>query len=158
MSTPTDFRASAVLTGRKRWAALMFLALGVAMIILDATVVNVAIPTMVKDLDLTTSDAEWVSAAYSLTFASLLILSGRVADRAGRRPVLLAGLMLYTAASIGAMLAGSPGEAAELRRRVTSPGGTTQAAMAIMEDGRFRELVFKAAEAARDRSKALALK
>jgi pyrroline-5-carboxylate reductase len=56
------------------------------------------------------------------------------------------------------MLASSPGEAKELRRRVTSPGGTTQAAMVIMEDGRFRELVFKAAKAARDRSKELAMK
>ena len=46
------------LTGRKRWVALLFLALGVAMIILDATVVNVAIPTMVEDLGLTTTDAE----------------------------------------------------------------------------------------------------
>ena len=54
------------LTGRKRWVALLFLAFGVAMIILHATVVHVAIPTMVKDLDLTTSDAEWISAAYSV--------------------------------------------------------------------------------------------
>ncbi len=67
-------------------------------------------------------------------------------------------LASITCFGAGAMLAGSPGEAAELRRRVTSPGGTTQAAMVVMEDGRFRELVFKAAEAARDRSKALALK
>ena len=88
------------LTGRKRWGALMFLALGVAMIILDATVVNVAIPTMVKDLGLTTSDAEWVSAAYSLTFASLLILSGRVADRVGRRLLFVVGVVLFVGASV----------------------------------------------------------
>ena len=50
MSAPTDFNAGTVLTGRKRWAALAFLALGVSMIILDATIVNVAIPTMVQDL------------------------------------------------------------------------------------------------------------
>jgi pyrroline-5-carboxylate reductase len=56
----------------------------------------------------------------------------------------------------GAMVASSPGEADELRRRVTSPGGTTQAAMVIMEDGKFRQLVFRAAEAARDRSRELA--
>ena len=72
MATIPAHESGPVLTGRKRWFALLFLALGVAMIILDATVVNVAIPTMVRDLDLTTSDAEWVSAAYSLTFASLL--------------------------------------------------------------------------------------
>ena len=79
--------AQVVLTGRKRWLALVFLSLGVAMIILDATVVNVAIPTMIKDLGLTTTDAEWVTAAYSLTFASLLILAGRVADRAEIAPL-----------------------------------------------------------------------
>jgi pyrroline-5-carboxylate reductase len=67
-------------------------------------------------------------------------------------------LASITCFGAGAMLASSPGEAAELRRRVTSPGGTTQAAMVIMEDGRFRELVLRAAEAARDRSRELALK
>jgi len=67
-------------------------------------------------------------------------------------------LASMTCFGAGAMLASSPGEAAELRQRVTSPGGTTQAAMVVMDDGRFRELVFKAAEAARDRSRELALK
>lgn len=56
-----------ILEGKRRWVALVFLALGVAMIILDATIVNVAIPTMVTDLGLTTNDAEWINAAYSLT-------------------------------------------------------------------------------------------
>ena len=60
-----------VLEGKKRWVALVFLALAVAMIILDATVVNVAIPTMVTDLGLTTNDAEWINAAYSLTLFAL---------------------------------------------------------------------------------------
>jgi len=92
--------AQVVLTGRKRWFALIFLALGVAMIILDATVVNVAIPTMIKDLGLTTTDAEWVTAAYSLTFASLLILAGRIADRAGRRLLFIVGLIVFVAASV----------------------------------------------------------
>ncbi|MBI1350110.1 MAG: DHA2 family efflux MFS transporter permease subunit [Actinomycetales bacterium] len=88
------------LQGRRRWFALMFLALGVAMIILDATVVNVAIPTMVKDLNLTTADAEWVTAAYALTFASLLILAGRLADRFGRRLMFVAGVIVFVAASV----------------------------------------------------------
>ena len=100
MSTPLEFQAGAALTGKKRWAALMFLALGVAMIILDATVVNVAIPTMVQDLGLTTADAEWVTAAYSLTFASLLILAGRVADRSGRKRMFIIGVVVFVAASV----------------------------------------------------------
>ena len=70
------------------------------MIILDATVVNVAIPTMVKDLDLTTTDAEWVTAAYSLTFASLLIFSGRIADRLGRKLMFIIGVVVFVGASV----------------------------------------------------------
>ncbi len=66
-------------------------------------------------------------------------------------------LAAATCFGAGAMVASSPGEAEELRLQVTSPGGTTQAAMVVMEDGRFRELVFRAAEAARDRSRELAL-
>lgn len=79
--------------------ALLFLSLGVAMIILDATVVNVAIPTMVKDLGLTTTDAEWINAVYALTFASLLLLSGRLADILGRRLMFISGVVLFAAAS-----------------------------------------------------------
>lgn len=98
--TPAQDTAPVSLTGGRRWLALVFLALGVAMIILDATVVNVAVPTMVKDLGLTTTDAEWVTAAYSLTFASLLILFGRLADRFGRRLLFVLGIVVFVAASV----------------------------------------------------------
>ncbi|MEI2715708.1 MAG: MFS transporter [Candidatus Nanopelagicales bacterium] len=87
------------LTGRKKWVALVFLSLGVAMIILDATVVNVAIPTMVKDLGLSTTDAEWVNAIYALTFASLLLLSGRLADIVGRRLMFVSGVVVFAVSS-----------------------------------------------------------
>lgn len=100
MSTTPAHETGSALTGSKRWFALLFLALGVAMIILDATVVNVAIPTMVRDLGLTTADAEWVTAAYSLTFASLLILSGRIADRSGRRLIFVLGIVVFVVASV----------------------------------------------------------
>ncbi len=99
MSSEPSMDARTVLTGRKRWAALLFLALGVAMIILDATVVNVALPSMIKDLGLTTNDAEWINAAYSLTFASLLILSGRLADLFGRRRMFVIGVIVFVSAS-----------------------------------------------------------
>lgn len=88
------------LTGKRRWIALVFLALGVAMIILDATVINVAIPSMVQDLGLSTNDAEWVNAAYSLTFASLLILAGRLADRFGRRLLFIIGVVVFVGSSV----------------------------------------------------------
>jgi pyrroline-5-carboxylate reductase len=67
-------------------------------------------------------------------------------------------LASITCFGAGAMVATSPGEAEELRLRVTSPGGTTQAAVAVLEDGRFRELLLSAVRAARDRSRELALK
>lgn len=105
--TSTTAPAAQPLTGRRRWVALAFLALGVAMIILDATVVNVAIPTMVKDLDLTTADAEWVTVAYSLTFASLLILSGRLADRFGRKRLFNLGIAVFVIASVLVAASGS---------------------------------------------------
>ncbi|MCH1463241.1 MAG: MFS transporter [Candidatus Nanopelagicales bacterium] len=88
------------LQGKRRWIALLFLALGVSMIILDATVVNVAIPTMVRDLNLTTNEAEWVNAAYSLTFASLLIFFGRLADRFGRKRLFIIGVIVFVLASV----------------------------------------------------------
>lgn len=69
------------------------------MIILDATVVNVAIPTIVADLGLSTTDAEWVNAAYALTFASLLLLSGRLSDLFGRRRMFIIGVIVFAAAS-----------------------------------------------------------
>ena len=99
MTTPAT-QEQKVLTGNRRWLALAFLALGVAMIILDATVVNVAIPSMIKDLNLTTNDAEWINAAYSLTFASLLILSGRMADRFGRKLLFIIGVIVFVGASV----------------------------------------------------------
>jgi EmrB/QacA subfamily drug resistance transporter len=96
----TTTRDRVEMTGKKRWVALLFLALGVAMIILDATIVNVAIPTMVRDLSLSTNDAEWINAAYSLTFASLLIFFGRLADRFGRKLLFIIGIISFVSASV----------------------------------------------------------
>ncbi len=107
----TDTNPPAALTGRKRWVALLFLAFGVAMIILDATVVNVAIPTIVEDLGLTTTDAEWVNAIYALLFASLLLLSGRLSDIVGRRLMFVGGVTLFAIASV---LVASSGSASQL--------------------------------------------
>jgi EmrB/QacA subfamily drug resistance transporter len=106
----TDTNTTSALTGRKRWVALLFLALGVAMIILDATVVNVALPTIIEDLDLTTTDAEWVNAIYALLFASLLLLSGRLSDIVGRRLMFVSGVSLFAIASVLVASSGSSGQ------------------------------------------------
>ena len=70
--------------GRGRWLGLAVLSLGVSIIIVDATVVNVALPTIIRDLQLGLSGAEWVNSIYSLVFAALLIATGRFADLRGR--------------------------------------------------------------------------
>jgi EmrB/QacA subfamily drug resistance transporter len=99
---------STILTGKRRWFALIPVALGVAMIILDATVVNVVLPTLITEVGLTTTDAEWVTAAYSLTFASLLIVAGRLADRFGRRLIFVIGLVVFVISSVLVAMSGSP--------------------------------------------------
>ncbi len=110
MTAGTPPAHTIVLTGKRRWGALIALAFGVAMIILDATVVNVAIPTIVKDLGLTTNDAEWVTASYSLVFASLLILAGRFADRFGRRLIFVIGAIVFVVASVLVAMSGNSAE------------------------------------------------
>lgn len=93
--------------GRGRWVGLFAISLGVAAIIVDATIVNVAVPEIIRDLDITSSDAQWVQEAYTLVFAALLLLAGRVADQAGRRRVFVTGVLVFVAASVLAALAGS---------------------------------------------------
>ena len=93
--------------------------------------------------------------AYFFLLAEVLAAAARELRLPAETSDRLASITCFGA---GAMLASSPGEAEELRLRVTSPGGTTQAAMVVMENGQFRELVFRAVEAARDRSRELAIK
>ena len=71
--------------GRTRWLTLLAISLGISMIIVDATIVNVAIPSIVRDLDLDGSGAEWIVSVYPLIFAGLLITLGRTGDIVGRK-------------------------------------------------------------------------
>ena len=91
----------------RRWLGLFFIALGVAMIIVDATIVNVAVPQIIKDLHITSSDAQWVQEVYTLVFAALLLVWGRLADRYGRRLLFVTGAAAFAAASVLAALAQS---------------------------------------------------
>jgi len=86
-----------------------FIALGVAMIIVDATIVNVAIPTIIRDLNTTATAAEWVNSIYSLVFAALLITLGRLGDMVGRRRLFAAGTVWFVVASLVAATASSSG-------------------------------------------------
>jgi EmrB/QacA subfamily drug resistance transporter len=91
----------------RRGLALAAVLLGVVMTSLDNTVVNVALPSISRDLHIGLTGAAWVVDAYLLSFATLLLTGGRLADSFGRRRVFLAGALLFTAASLAAALAGS---------------------------------------------------
>src|ERR1044071_6974431 len=86
-------------TDKNRWIALYVLCTGVLMIVLDATVVNVALPSIQDDLGFSQSSLAWVVNAYLIAFAGLLLLSGRFGDLLGRTNVFLAGLAVFTGAS-----------------------------------------------------------
>ena len=95
--------------GRGRWWGLLAISLGVAMIIVDATIVNVAVPQIIRDLAITATDAQWVQEAYTLVFAALLLVAGRFADRSGRRRMFVVGVTVFVLASVLAAVAGSGG-------------------------------------------------
>src|SRR2546421_5793845 len=85
---------------RSRWIALYVLCVGMLMIVLDVTVVNVALPSIQDDLGFSQSSLAWVVNAYLITFGGLLLLAGRLGDLISRRGVFLAGLAVFTAASL----------------------------------------------------------
>ncbi|MGV9695074.1 MFS transporter [Streptomyces sp. NPDC003470] len=105
----------------RRWAALALVCLAQFMLILDVTVVNVALPGMAADLHLGRSALTWVVTSYTLCFGGLMLLGGRLADALGARRTLLAGLALFTAASLVCGLAG--GAATLLAGRVAQGVG-----------------------------------
>jgi len=91
----------------RRWLALVAIALATFMTYLDNNVVNVALPSIQRNLHLTISGLEWIASAYILVFAGLLLVGGRLADAVGKRVAFLGGLTLFTLASLVAGLAGS---------------------------------------------------
>src|SRR5215831_18729728 len=93
-----------------RWATLAVLCLSLLIIVVDTTIVNVALPTLARQLHATTSGLQWVVDAYTLAFASLLLLAGALADRFGRHRALAAGLAAFAAASLAAALTRTTGE------------------------------------------------
>jgi EmrB/QacA subfamily drug resistance transporter len=95
------------MTTTHRWRAFTILAVSYFMTIVDLTIVNVALPTIGRDLHFSESGLQWVVTAYGLTFGGLLLLGGRAADLLGRRRVFMLGLAVFTAASLACGLAGT---------------------------------------------------
>ncbi len=94
-------------SNKQRWLALMVLCLGVLMIVLDTTIVNVALPSIKNDLKFSETSLVWVVNAYMLTFGGFLLLGGRLGDLFGHRKLFLLGIVLFTVASLACGLANS---------------------------------------------------
>ena len=90
---------SAVEPDPKRWLALGVIAVAQLMIVLDASIVNIALPSAQEDLGITDADRQWVVTAYTLAFGGLLLLGGRIADYTGRKRTFIIGLLGFAGAS-----------------------------------------------------------
>src|SRR6476660_1491409 len=101
-------RPTPALLDPRRWWALALLCGAFFMVILDGTITIVALPSIGAELSFSEQRLQWVLSAYALTFGGLLLLGGRAADLLGRRRVFMAGVVLFTAASLGCALAWSP--------------------------------------------------
>src|SRR5205814_1583335 len=103
----------------RKWWTLLAVAFGLFMIMLDNTIVNVALPSIQRDLGIGISELEWVVNGYALTFAVLMLTGGKLADFLGRRRIFIIGLLVFTVSSLACGLASSAGSTspASLRRR-----------------------------------------
>jgi MFS family permease len=94
-------------THERKWIALALLALAQFVVVLDASIVNVALPSIGSALDFSQDNLSWVVNAYTLTFGGFLLLGGRLADLLGRRRLFISGLVLFAGASLAGGLAQS---------------------------------------------------
>ena len=123
-------RTDTAIDDRSRWTALYVLCVGMLMIVLDATVVNVALPAIQDDLGFSQSSLAWVVNAYLIAFGGLLLLSGRLGDLIGRMTMFLAGLGVFTVASLLCGLAQSQ-EMLVIARFVQGAGGAMTSAVIL---------------------------
>ena len=122
--------APAPQSDRRRWTALVVVCMAQLMIVLDVTIVNVALPSIQHQLHFTQANLTWVVNAFLVTFGSLLLLAGRLGDLTGRKRVFLAGLVVFTAASLACGLAPSQG-ALIAARFVQGVGAAAQASVIL---------------------------
>lgn len=139
-STPKDRHV------RYRWWGLLAISLGVAIIIMDSTIVSVAVPAIVDDLGISSTEIQWVQEIYTLIFAALLLTWGRLADSVGRRRMLLIGIVVFVSASVLCALAGN-GSLLIAGRALQGLGGsmilpTTLALLNANFHGRERGIAF----------------
>jgi len=128
--TMTEATMTKASDSRSRWLALYVLCVGMLMIVLDATVVNVALPSIQRDLGFSSSSLAWVVNAYLIAFGGLLLLAGRLGDLISRRGVFLAGLGVFTLASLACGLADSQ-EILIAARFVQGVGGAMTSAVIL---------------------------
>src|SRR5437870_3791413 len=123
-------REQTAIDGQRRWLALYILCLGDLMIVLDTTIVNVALPSIRGDLGFSPTSLAWVVNAYLLTFGGFLLLGGRLGDLFGHRRLFLIGVSLFTVASIGCGLSTTQGLLIGARA-VQGLGGAVVSAVAL---------------------------
>nr|MDT0665003.1 MFS transporter [Micromonospora sp. DSM 115978] len=108
-TTAATDAATAPATVPNRWLVLVIVAVAQFVVVLDLTIVNVALPSIQQGLGFAPADLQWVINAYALAFGGFLLLGGRAADLLGRRRIFVAGLLLFAGASVLNGLATSPG-------------------------------------------------
>lgn len=143
-AAPTS--APAPVPDRRRWIGLVVISVAVSLIIVDSTIVNVAIPSIVRDLDIGSTAVQWVQESYTLVFAALLLVFGSLADRVGRRRLMTIGVAVFALASVLAALAPT-GDLLVLSRIVQGVGGamvlpTTLSLVNANFSGRERGIAF----------------
>ena len=94
---------------RRRWWILLVIALSVLVVVLDSTIVNIALPTLQTELGATFAELQWIVNVYIMVFAALMLTTGALGDRIGRKKILQAGILLFGTASLFASMATSAG-------------------------------------------------
>src|SRR6202050_1800767 len=119
----------------RRWLVLVVVCISALIVNLDNTILNVALPTLVRKLGATSSELQWIVDSYAMVFAGLLLVGGSLADRFGRKRIFLIGLTVFAGGSIGAALSGSV-DLLITRRAVMGAGAalTIPSSLSILND------------------------